>query len=214
MIPATNGAPSNGGEEGASMATTTPMTDTTMAIRRAIATWEPPAVTFQPPTDLLRGHLGRHVARVLADNPDAPVIDELVPVDPEAVTYPGDTPDCAWEALPTKAHLTTDDINAPGTGPDGWGIYLEGMPEDGYFAWFSQEHKARFLVADHNAAVDAADEVERLQGELEMASTTALSLRAEVRRLGLRLTHVGIESEAGSWSKHELPLVYALLGQG
>ncbi len=142
-------------------------------------------------------------------------IDESVPVDPERVPYPGteDGRRVAWEVLPTKAHLTTDDIDAPGTGPAGWGIYLADDPEAGYFAWFSSESSANALVTEHNEAVEAFEEVERLQGELMQAESDDDELRAEVRRLGLRLTHAGIESEAGSWSKHEMPRLHKLLGE-
>ncbi len=79
----------------------------------------------------------------------------LVPT--EEVSYPGiGHTHSEWQALPTKEHLAEDDLDAPGTGPDGWGIYLDGMEDEGYFAWLHHKAEAELIVNEHNAAVRAA----------------------------------------------------------
>lgn len=68
-----------------------------------------------------------------------------------------------WSALPTKQHLPGEDIDLPGTGPDGWGLYEDGAEGEGYFAWLHHQAEAENVVEQHNAAVDDAEELEFLK---------------------------------------------------
>ncbi len=149
----------------------------------------------------------------MATTETAAVIDETVPVDPVTVSEATFEPiHVRWVALPTKQHLPDDDSDLPGTGPDGWGLHEEDEEGEGYFAWLHHKPEAENVVEQHNAAVEAAEELEAVRDALE-------ALRAEVRLFGLRRALLdtpkrgrleAFKADAGTYLASDLPLLYAL----